>query len=89
MTPQQIKKARNLSVFGDYKDDKGRAYIEPEKINIAADPIISYMSKEKLEKSIEHTRKLMKKAAKDLDFIEAAQYRDELHKLEELLKERD
>lgn len=89
MTPQQIKKARNLSVFGDYKDDKGRAYIQPEKINIAADPIISYMSKEKLEKSIEHTRKLMKKAAKDLDFIEAAQYRDELHKLEELLKERD
>lgn len=89
MTPQQIKKARNLSVFGDYKDDKGRAYIEPEKINIAADPIISYMSKEKLEKSIEHTRKLMKKAAKDLDFIEAAQYRDELHKLEELLKERE
>lgn len=46
------------------------------------------MSKGQLQKSIEQTRKLMQEAAKKLDFIEAAQYRDELLKLEELLKEK-
>lgn len=46
------------------------------------------MTKGQLQKSIEQTRKLMQEAAKKLDFIEAAQYRDELLKLEELLKEK-
>lgn len=46
------------------------------------------MTKDQLQKSIEQTRKLMQEAAKKLDFIEAAQYRDELLKLEELLKEK-
>ena len=53
---------------------------------LAADPIVQYMSRPQLEKSIERTRKLMTEAAKRLDFIEAAQYRDELLKLEEVLK---
>ena len=53
---------------------------------IAADPIVQYMSYSQLEKSIERTRKLMKEAAKKLNFIEAAQYRDELLKMEEALK---
>ena len=53
---------------------------------IAADPIVQYMSRAQLEKSIERTRKLMTEAAKKLEFIEAAQYRDELLKLEEILK---
>ena len=88
ITPQQIKKARNLSVFGKYQDESGRAYIEPDKITIAADPIVQYMSKDELAKSIERTRKQMRKAAKDLDFIQAAQYRDELFKLEELLEKK-
>lgn len=56
-----------------------------EKPLVAADPIIEYMSREQLAKSIERTRKLMTEAAKKLDFIEAAQYRDELLKLEETL----
>lgn len=47
------------------------------------------MSKEQLQKSIDRTRKLMQEAAKKLDFIEAAQYRDELLKLEDLLKEKN
>jgi excinuclease ABC subunit B len=48
-----------------------------------------YMTKEQLKKSIEHTRKQMTDAAKRLDFIEAAQYRDELLKMEEMLQEKD
>ena len=93
ITPQQIKKARNLSVFGNgaktEDTQKGsRAYVEPSSPNIAADPVVQYMSKAQLEKSMERTRKLMQEAAKKLEFIEAAQYRDELLKMEDLMKEK-
>lgn len=90
ITPQQIKKARNLAVFGDHKDLRAEqgAYIEPETSSIAADPIVQYMDKSQLKKSIERTRKLMKDAAKKMEFIEAAQYRDELIKMEDTLTER-
>lgn len=53
-----------------------------ESISLAADPVVKYMSKEQLEKSIKHTRKLMEAAAKELDFMEAARLRDELFALE-------
>lgn len=94
ITPQQIKKARNLSVFGNATSEaailpkESKAYIEPGSPNIAADPVVQYMSKAQMEKSIERTRKLMQEAAKKLEFIEAAQYRDELLKLEDLMKEK-
>lgn len=94
ITPQQIKKARNLSVFGNASSEaeemlkEKHAYIEPSSPNIAADPVVQYMSKAQMEKSIERTRKLMQEAAKKLEFIEAAQYRDELLKLEDLMKEK-
>ena len=93
ITPQQIKKARNLSVFGNAKEadellKERHAYVEPPTPNIAADPVVQYMSKAQMEKSIERTRKLMQEAAKKLEFIEAAQYRDELLKLEDLMKEK-
>ena len=52
-----------------------RAYIEPEERMAVADPIMEYMTRDQLEKSIERSRKLMQEAAKKLDFIEAAQYR--------------
>ena len=55
---------------------------------MAADPIVQYMSRAQLEKSIARTRKLMQEAAKKLDFLEAAQYRDELLKLEDLLAQK-
>ena len=64
------------------------AYVEPSSPNIAADPVVQYMSKAQMEKSIERTRKLMQEAAKKLEFIEAAQYRNELLKLEDLMKEK-
>ena len=60
--------------------------MEPESGAFAADPIIKHMSKAELERSIANTTALMKQAAKDLDFIQAAQYRDEIIRLQELLK---
>ena len=57
---------------------KTKAYIEPEEFSIAADPIVNYMNKEQLQKMISDTEFKMKQAAKDLDFISAAQYRDEM-----------
>ncbi|MEG1659728.1 MAG: excinuclease ABC subunit UvrB [Bacteroides sp.] len=93
ITPQQIIKARTLSVFGNNGSEEelrkeSRAYIEPETSSLVADPIVLYMTKPQMQKSIERTRKQMQEAAKKLDFIEAAQYRDELIKLEDLLKEK-
>ncbi|KAA6326385.1 UvrABC system protein B, partial [termite gut metagenome] len=89
ITPQQIKKARNLSVFSSNEGiapAMQKAYVEPT--NIATDPVVQRMNKPQLEKSIERTRKLMRNAAQKMEFIEAAQYRDELLKLQELLKEK-
>lgn len=67
-----------------YKD----VYLEPETGAFAADPIVKRMSKAELEKSIANTTALMKQAAKDLDFIQAAQYRDEIIRLQNQLKEK-
>ena len=67
-----------------YKD----VYLEPEAGTFAADPIVKRMSKAELEKSIANTTALMKRAAKDLDFIQAAQYRDEIIRLQNQLKEK-
>ena len=61
-------------------------YEYSEEISIAADPVIAYMSAEQLDKTIAFTRKEMEKAAKELDFIEAARLRDELYALEERKK---
>lgn len=75
LTPQKAKPAPNY-------------YVEPETVSLAADPVVQYMTPQALEKAIAHTRHLMEKAAKDLNFIEAAQYRDELIKLEKRLLEK-
>lgn len=94
ITPKQIKRAFNNALLGasSEKEEDNRkvskAYIEPEKISIAADPVVQYMSKPQMEKAIERTRKQMQEAAKKLEFFEAAQYRDELLRLEDMLKER-
>ena len=94
ITPKQIKKAYNNALLGvgagkEEENTKGpKAYIEPEKASIAADPVVQYMTKPQMEKAIERTRKQMQEAAKKLEFIEAAQYRDELLKLEDMMKER-
>lgn len=64
------------------------AYIEEEAQMVAEDPIMKHMSNEQLQKSIENTRALMLECAKNLDFLQAAQYRDELARLEEMLEKR-
>ena len=94
ITPKQIKKAYNNALLGagaekeEVKTQAPKAYVEPEKASIAADPVVQYMTKPQMEKAIERTRKQMQEAAKKLEFIEAAQYRDELLRLEDMLKER-
>lgn len=81
ITPHAIIK----TVGSALKTNTGKQYyVEPQHTSIAADPLIRYMSSNDLEKTIEKTRKQMLNAAKNLEFIEAAQYRDELLKLEEL-----
>lgn len=90
ITPKQIKRNRKNVLLAESATEQQqaapKAYTDaPEQISLAADPIMQYMSRPQLEKSIEHTRKLMQEAAKKLDFITAAQYRDELLKMEDLL----
>ncbi len=67
---------------------KYKPYIEEEHVAFAADPIVQTMNREQLEKSIANTTRLMKKAAKELDFIQAAQFRDELLRLQAMLEEK-
>lgn len=89
ITPKQIVKGRKMTDLITAKTETSieqRAYIETEHQSIAADPIIEYMTREQLEKSIERSRKLMQEAAKRLDFIEAARHRDEMLKMEEFLR---
>lgn len=89
ITPAQIIKKKG-SILGSLgkKGASMNAYIEPEKPDVAADPVVKYMNREALEKAIEKTRKSMEKAAADLDFIEAARCRDEVAELQKLLRGR-
>ncbi len=84
ITPKQIKKAQGSALQNTNKNYN----ISDDNENkiIAADPVIEYMSHDALLKTIKKTEIAMKKAAKDLDFLQAAQYRDELKKLKEILK---
>ena len=88
ITPKQIQKNIGNALASDKREINGKkAYSEEYSVtHVAADPIVEYMSREQLEKSIERTRKLMKEAADKMEYIEAAQYRDEMQKLQELLK---
>ncbi|HPW90726.1 MAG TPA: excinuclease ABC subunit UvrB [Paludibacteraceae bacterium] len=83
ITPQSI--TRHIASALGSQPTKSDFYVEPEQLNIAADPVVQYMTPKALEKAIERTRKQMTEAAKKLEFIEAAQYRDELIKLEQRL----
>ena len=98
ITPTQIVKAikGTLPVGGESNltaqtasigRNVGQAYVEPNNgVLFAADPIVVKMSKAQLEKSIANTTILMKQAAKDLDFLQAAQYRDEIIRLQKELE---
>jgi excinuclease ABC subunit B len=87
ITPVQVKKKTGSILSGlNRKGVQVKAYVEADKPDIAADPVVRYMNREALEKAIEKARKSMEKAAADLDFIEAARYRDEMAELGKLLK---
>lgn len=97
IVPQQIKKAIGTTLSkSEGQGTKGKEHESKAKYAtissksapdyaFAADPIIRSMTREQLEKSIANTTALMKQAAKDLDFIQAAQYRDEIIRLQDLL----
>ena len=91
ITPTQIKKQIGNALASERKENAtiGRYKEEFTKPAIACDPIVEYMSREQLEKSIARSRRLMEEAAEKMNFIEAAQYRDEMFKLQELLKEKE
>ncbi len=82
ITPQGLKKS-NERVF-HYRSEED----EDEEPQIAADPVETYMSEEALQKSIQKTERDMKKAAKALDFVEAARLRDEMYRLQQLLEQK-
>ncbi len=91
ITPKQIQKALT-SILGDKSGktsaEKVNYYAESENVNVAADPVVQYMGKDALEKAIDQTKKSMQKAAKELDFIEAARLRDEMYALQEMLSKK-
>lgn len=79
-TPDTITTPTERSKVVEYKP-----YIEPAREAFAADPVMKMMNRKQLEKSIADTTALMKQAAKDLDFLQAAQYRDEIIRLQAIL----
>jgi excinuclease ABC subunit B len=96
ITPMTVGKSREaileqtsvLDFSQKASDNKARAYIENAEISIAADPIVQYMGKSELQKAIDNTRKEMQKAAKDMDFLQAAKLRDEMFALEKMFAEK-
>ncbi|MBF1496981.1 excinuclease ABC subunit UvrB [Prevotella pallens] len=99
ITPTQIKRSikeilpttKNISMSANIANEKTKAQkynIQSEEIPMVADPIVLKMTKEQLEKSIQNTTALMKEAAKNLDFLQAAQYRDEILRLQAELEQK-
>jgi len=87
--PAQIIKKKGSILAGLSKQGiRIKAYVEPDQPDIAADPVIKYMNREALEKAIEKARKNMEKAASELNFIEAARFRDEMMEMKKLLAQK-
>jgi excinuclease ABC subunit B len=90
ITPTTVFKSKeeilNQRSILDVRGKTTQAYIEPETASIAADPLVGYLTRDQLEKMANETERKMKQAAKELDFISAAQLRDELFALREKLK---
>ena len=92
ITPTTVGKSREeiieqTSVM-DFKGGVQKAYVEDEMITLAADPIVQYMTKADLKKSVENTKKEMLAAAKNMDFLLAAKLRDEMFALEKMMEEK-
>ncbi|MFS0490391.1 excinuclease ABC subunit UvrB [Leadbetterella byssophila] len=89
ITPKTILKSKEAIMeqtsIADFKAVPKSYYVEPDKANIAADPVVAYMNKEQLEKLMQEAKSNMEKAASELNFLQAARYRDEMLQLQERL----
>ncbi|MFZ2907182.1 MAG: excinuclease ABC subunit UvrB [Cyclobacteriaceae bacterium] len=92
ITPTTIVRSKesimNQTKVADSKKSMKNYYVENEEATLAADPVVAYLSKEELQKMADRTRKAMDKAAKDLEFMEAAKLRDEYLAIQKLLEEK-
>ncbi|HKG07048.1 MAG TPA: excinuclease ABC subunit UvrB [Pedobacter sp.] len=95
ITPKTVGKSREAILeqtsvldFSSGEARRAKAYVEVDEVSMAADPIVQYMTKAEMQKSIDKTRKDMSKAAKDMDFLLAARLRDEMFAMEKLFAER-
>lgn len=91
--PRTVGKSREeimeQTSVADFKPGEAKAYVEPDRASLlAADPVMEYLGEKDLRKAIEVVRKKMDKAAKDMDFLAAAKFRDEMYAMEQLFKER-
>jgi excinuclease ABC subunit B len=92
ITPTTVIKSKE-SILGqtkvaDSKRSSKNYYVEDEESTLAADPVVAYLNKEELIKMADRTRKSMEKAAKELEFMEAAKLRDEFMAIQKLIEER-
>lgn len=93
ITPRTVGKTREeileQTSVADFSGIEPKIYVEPDPSQaVAADPVMQYLSEKDLKKAIDNVRKKMDKAAKEMDFLEAAKYRDEMFSLEKLYEER-
>ena len=90
ITPLTVGKSREAIIeqtsVADFKSGTAKAYAGPDDNSIAADPIVQYMSKKQLQDAINSAKKNMDKAAKAMDFLDAAKFRDEMYALEKVLE---
>lgn len=92
ITPRTVGKSREAIIeqtsVADFKGGTAKAYAGPDDVSLAADPVVQYMSKPQLQKAFDNAQREMQKAAKAMEFLEAAKYRDEMFALEKIIKER-
>jgi len=94
ITPKTVGKSKEAimeqSSMLDFSENatRAKAYVEVDEVSIAADPVVQYMTKAEMQKSIDKTKKEMAKAAKDMDFLMAARLRDEMFAMEKVFEER-
>jgi len=92
ITPTTIIRSKesilSQTKVADSKKSTKKYYVENEEVSLAADPVAAYLSKDELIKMADRTRKAMEKAAKELEFIEAARLRDEYLALQKLIEEK-
>ncbi len=91
ITPRTVLKSKEAILsqtkVADSKKSSRKFYVEPEEVTLAADPVVAYLGKDELQKMADRTRKAMEKAARELEFVEAARLRDEYLALQKLIEQ--